>query len=220
MVGDCSWPDELTMTQRRILIVEDERAIREMVCIQSRSRGLSGVCRRATRARRGPRSPIGRPDLVVMDWMLPDISGLELTRQLKRDAADEGDSRHHADGARVRRTTASRGSTAAPTTTSSSRSRRASCWRGFARRCGAHETAEGEVVSAGDVEARLGEPPGQRRRRRGRARPHGVPACSSSSCAIRIASTAARSCSTASGAATSTSRSAPSTCTSAGCARR
>jgi two-component system phosphate regulon response regulator PhoB len=27
----------------------------------------------------------GRPDVVLMDWMLPDISGLELTRQLKRD---------------------------------------------------------------------------------------------------------------------------------------
>src|SRR5690606_10564633 len=26
-----------------------------------------------------------RPGLVVMDWMLPDISGLELTRQRKRD---------------------------------------------------------------------------------------------------------------------------------------
>src|SRR5690606_9716380 len=25
------------------------------------------------------------PDVVLMDWMLPDISGLELTRQLKRD---------------------------------------------------------------------------------------------------------------------------------------
>jgi two-component system phosphate regulon response regulator PhoB len=25
------------------------------------------------------------PDIVLMDWMLPDISGLELTRQLKRD---------------------------------------------------------------------------------------------------------------------------------------
>jgi two-component system phosphate regulon response regulator PhoB len=26
-----------------------------------------------------------RPDLVIVDWMLPDMSGLELTRQLKRD---------------------------------------------------------------------------------------------------------------------------------------
>jgi two-component system phosphate regulon response regulator PhoB len=27
-----------------------------------------------------------RPDLVIVDWMLPDTSGLELTRQLKREA--------------------------------------------------------------------------------------------------------------------------------------
>ncbi|ROR35133.1 phosphate regulon transcriptional regulator PhoB [Inmirania thermothiophila] len=69
-----------------ILIVEDERAIREM---------LEGALRRAGFAvRTAPdavqaRRLIGRepPDLVLLDWMLPGISGLELLRRLRREEA-------------------------------------------------------------------------------------------------------------------------------------
>jgi two-component system phosphate regulon response regulator PhoB len=72
------------MSQRRILIVEDERAIRDMV---SFNLGRAGYAVASAGDAREARAAIAdqRPDLILMDWMLPDISGLELTRQLKRD---------------------------------------------------------------------------------------------------------------------------------------
>jgi len=67
-----------------ILVVEDEKPIREMIAFGLRRNGyevseaedVSGA-----RARVADR----RPDLILVDWMLPDMSGLELTRLLKRD---------------------------------------------------------------------------------------------------------------------------------------
>lgn len=72
------------MSSRQILIVEDERPIREMIAFGLRRAGFEVAeaedCR-AARARIADR----RPDLLLVDWMLPDMSGLELTRQLKKD---------------------------------------------------------------------------------------------------------------------------------------
>jgi two-component system phosphate regulon response regulator PhoB len=72
------------MTQKKILVVEDERAIREMVSFNLTRAGYDV---RPAGDGREARASIadGHPDLVLMDWMLPDVSGLELTRQLKRD---------------------------------------------------------------------------------------------------------------------------------------
>jgi two-component system phosphate regulon response regulator PhoB len=72
------------MTQKKILVVEDERAIREMLAFNL---GRAGYEVRPAVDGREAREAIadGHPDLVLMDWMLPDVSGLELTRQLKRD---------------------------------------------------------------------------------------------------------------------------------------
>lgn len=72
------------MTQKKILVVEDENAIREML---SFNLSRAGYHVRPAADGREARAAIadGHPDLVLMDWMLPDISGLELTRQLKRD---------------------------------------------------------------------------------------------------------------------------------------
>jgi two-component system, OmpR family, phosphate regulon response regulator PhoB len=72
------------MTQKKILVVEDEHAIREMVAFNL---GRAGYEVRPAADGREARESIanGYPDLVLMDWMLPDVSGLELTRQLKRD---------------------------------------------------------------------------------------------------------------------------------------
>jgi two-component system phosphate regulon response regulator PhoB len=72
------------MTAKQILIVEDERPIREMIAFGLKRAGFdvreAGDCRTA-RAALADR----RPDLVLLDWMLPDMSGLELARSLKRD---------------------------------------------------------------------------------------------------------------------------------------
>jgi len=72
------------MTQKKILVVEDERAIRDMLAFNL---GRAGYEVRPAGDGREARAAIAdaQPDLVVMDWMLPDVSGLELTRQLKRD---------------------------------------------------------------------------------------------------------------------------------------
>jgi len=72
------------MPAKQILIVEDERPIREMIAFGLKRAGFevreAEDCR-AARASLADR----RPDLVLVDWMLPDMSGLELARSLKRD---------------------------------------------------------------------------------------------------------------------------------------
>ncbi len=70
--------------QKQILIVEDERPIREMIAFGLRRGGFE--VREAANVREARASIANdRPDLVLIDWMLPDLSGLELTRTLKRD---------------------------------------------------------------------------------------------------------------------------------------
>lgn len=72
------------MALKQILIVEDERPIREMIAFGLRRHGFEvreAVDVASARASITDR----RPDLVLIDWMLPDMSGLELTRALKRD---------------------------------------------------------------------------------------------------------------------------------------
>ena len=72
------------MTQKKILVVEDERSIRDMLAFNL---GRAGYAVAGAADGREARAAIadGFPDVVLMDWMLPDMSGLELTRQLKRD---------------------------------------------------------------------------------------------------------------------------------------
>ena len=66
------------MTSKRILVVEDEGAIREMVAFGLSRAGYEVDEAEDCRADR-------MPDLILLDWMLPDISGLEFARSLRRD---------------------------------------------------------------------------------------------------------------------------------------
>ena len=71
------------MAARRILVVEDEKAVRDMIAFGLRRAGYDVHEAEDCRAARA-RMVDARPDLMLIDWMLPDMSGLELTRSLKR----------------------------------------------------------------------------------------------------------------------------------------
>ena len=74
------------MTAKQILIVEDEDAIRQMVAFGLRRAGFEAVeAADCAAARRALADHL--PDLVLLDWMLPDVSGVEFARGLRRDPA-------------------------------------------------------------------------------------------------------------------------------------
>ncbi|RME34981.1 MAG: phosphate regulon transcriptional regulatory protein PhoB [Gammaproteobacteria bacterium] len=74
------------MNDIRILIVEDEAAIREMVGFALEGAGMQWVG--AASADQVPSLlKQEQPDLLLLDWMLPGIGGLELLRRLRRDPA-------------------------------------------------------------------------------------------------------------------------------------
>src|SRR5512139_872642 len=72
------------MTTNSILIVEDEPAIREMVAMALERAGFA-VVQAASAAEAERRLADGLPDLMVLDWMMPGVSGIELARRLRRD---------------------------------------------------------------------------------------------------------------------------------------
>ena len=72
------------MAAHKILIVEDEQPIREMIAFHLTRAGFATFEAPDSRTARRLLAD-ERPDLALIDWMLPDSSGLELTRMLKRD---------------------------------------------------------------------------------------------------------------------------------------
>ncbi|HET8708603.1 MAG TPA: response regulator, partial [Pseudomonadales bacterium] len=72
------------MTDARILVVDDEDAIREMIGVALDMAGFSYL--EADNAQKAHSLVVDhRPDLILLDWMLPGVSGIELARRLKRD---------------------------------------------------------------------------------------------------------------------------------------
>jgi two-component system, OmpR family, phosphate regulon response regulator PhoB len=71
---------------RQILIVEDEKPIREMIAFALKRAGF-GVQEAEDSHSARVLLAEKQPDLLLVDWMLPDMSGLELTRLIKREPA-------------------------------------------------------------------------------------------------------------------------------------
>jgi len=72
-----------SMSAKSILIVEDEKPIRDMIAFGLRRAGFQ-IIEAADCATAQARVVDNNPDLVLIDWMLPDMSGLELTRWVKK----------------------------------------------------------------------------------------------------------------------------------------
>jgi len=79
-----SQAQEPVVKSERILIVDDEAAIREMIGIALDLAGFD--CLEAEDALQAHHKIVDeRPALVLLDWMLPGMSGIELCRRMKRD---------------------------------------------------------------------------------------------------------------------------------------
>jgi two-component system phosphate regulon response regulator PhoB len=72
------------MSDKTILVVDDEAQIREMIAVALEMAGYS--CIEAENAKDAFVAVMDhRPDMILLDWMLPETSGIELARRLKRD---------------------------------------------------------------------------------------------------------------------------------------
>ena len=66
----------------RILVVEDEEPISQLLAYNLQKEGFAvGTAADADEALVAMEE--SRPDLVLLDWMLPNVSGIELCRQIR-----------------------------------------------------------------------------------------------------------------------------------------
>ncbi|MHB0775076.1 phosphate regulon transcriptional regulator PhoB [Halomonas sp. WWR20] len=74
------------MTAKTVLIVDDEAAIREMIAVALEMADYRVL--EADNAQSAHAAVVDhQPDLVLLDWMMPGTSGIELARRLKREDA-------------------------------------------------------------------------------------------------------------------------------------
>jgi len=72
------------MNQKTILVVDDEAPIRDMLRIALEMADYNVVEAEDSQAAHAVIIDV-KPDLVLLDWMMPGTSGIELARRLKRD---------------------------------------------------------------------------------------------------------------------------------------
>ena len=204
--------------ENRVLVIEDEQEIREMLNFSLTRAGFSveeaDSAEAALNQLDGP-----LPSLLIIDWMLPGMSGVELARRLRRDE-------HTANLPMIMLTARGEETDKLKSFDSGmddyltkpfSPKELIARMRALLRRTG---TPENGIIASGplrlDLKAHKLSIDGQAVE--GRDPPSS--ACWSCSCAIQSAPLAAPNCSTVFGAAASTWRSARSMCMCCACARR
>ena len=77
------------MPIKNILLVEDDTAIQEMLSFNLTQCGYRAI-QALDAASAMEHIASAQPDLILMDWMLPDLSGIKLTRRLRADQLTSG----------------------------------------------------------------------------------------------------------------------------------
>ena len=77
---------ERAQVDGRVLVVDDDTALAEMLGIVLRGEGFDAVLLRRRRPRRSASSGQSRPDLVLLDLMLPGRDGIEVCRQIRAES--------------------------------------------------------------------------------------------------------------------------------------
>lgn len=68
----------------KVLVVDDEEAIRDMIQFALEQAGMK-VSTASSAYEAILKINEKRPDIILMDWMMPGVSGIELTRRLRKD---------------------------------------------------------------------------------------------------------------------------------------
>jgi two-component system, OmpR family, phosphate regulon response regulator PhoB len=76
----------MIMSNLNILVVEDEEAIREMLVLALEQAGLTVLAVSSAELAQQTLAE-NSTDLILLDWMLPGISGIEMARRLKNDTS-------------------------------------------------------------------------------------------------------------------------------------
>jgi two-component system phosphate regulon response regulator PhoB len=74
----------MVMKVNTLLVVEDEPAIRDMLAFSLEQAGFNLLMAEDTQQARRRLADV-RPDLIILDWMLPGESGVEFAKRLKND---------------------------------------------------------------------------------------------------------------------------------------
>src|SRR5574337_2036612 len=88
MKSNRPWPEKTALPMKklpRVLIVEDESAIAELVSVNLRHNGFAPIWAEDGEAAQRELNAV-LPDVVLLDWMLPGQSGLQLARKWRADA--------------------------------------------------------------------------------------------------------------------------------------
>lgn len=86
------------MDRKTILVVDDEASIRDMLQVALEMADFQ--CIQAANAQEAQVAVVDqRPDLVLLDWMMPNVSGVELLRRWRKTGTHQQAPSDHVDRA-------------------------------------------------------------------------------------------------------------------------